>query len=136
MQIETWEITDDYGKLLKVENLFWTFENQVEMLGACHFIFENGDVYHEVLTEFDEITSNSELQDQFDVTKDVSAELPWSVAIGKSVLWIWKLTNQQGYHDAIQYSFSGPEARDVILQLMVEASQIRVLEPLGFEVRI
>ena len=46
---------------------------------------------------------------------------PWAPAIGCSLLWIWRLTNHQGYEDGIQMEFRTADGY-FQMQLMVAAS--------------
>jgi hypothetical protein len=39
---------------------------------------------------------------------DLSGEDPWSRLIGCGILWIWRMTNQNGYFDGLQLEFARP----------------------------
>ncbi len=53
---------------------------------------------------------------------------PWNEAIHRPMLWVWQLTNHQGYPDGIQFAFldeeSGIEA--IIIQAMGKASTLEI----------
>jgi len=61
---------------------------------------------------------------------DVSGRLPWSAAIGRRLQWVWVLSNQQGYADALQLEFRDC---DVTVQLLAVASilRVRTVHPAG-----
>ena len=44
------------------------------------------------------------------------------------MVWIWSMTNQQGYNDAIQYSFKDKNGEEFIVQFIVIASEIKFYE--------
>ena len=57
----------------------------------------------------------------------VADEEPWSLALGKPLLWSWSMTNQQGYRDACQLEFAEDVSdQSVVIQLVVVASAIKV----------
>ena len=129
MNIEPIKIANEFGKLVAVQYYCWEFEKEPPIFGACCLSFENGEVYHEVLPEYDEISCATSLLDKFEIKKNMSDVSPWRKALGKKVLWLWKLENHQGYFDSIQYSFANTvEDEEIILQLMVCASQIKLYE--------
>jgi len=40
--------------------------------------------------------------------EDLTAREPWRTLVGCGVIWAWKLTNQNGYHDGYQIEFARP----------------------------
>jgi hypothetical protein len=62
--------------------------------------------------------------------RDVSGEPPWRDAIGRGLLWVWALTNQQGYEDGCQVDFGGVDRNDrpdrLCIQLIVAASTLHI----------
>jgi hypothetical protein len=55
---------------------------------------------------------------------DVSGEYPWSLLVGGAPLWLWSLTNQQGYRDGFQIMLR-KDGADIGLQIMVIASSLK-----------
>lgn len=52
---------------------------------------------------------------------------PWEGALGKSLSWIWLLTNQQGYEDGLRFEFSAKENETpTIITLIAIASSIQM----------
>ena len=129
MNIETDTITHEFGKLLSVHrHVFEGDNNEMNMISGLHLKFENGDVFNEALADTDEISCDSELKENYDSFVDVSKLLPWVKVINRKVRWCWQLRNQQGYNDAIQYSFANPSDSEIIIQLLVIASEIKTYE--------
>ena len=56
--------------------------------------------------------------------QDVSGESPWSLLVGGAPLWLWSLTNQQGYQDGFQIMLRKGGA-DVGFQIMVLAGSLK-----------
>jgi len=125
MEIEIQKITDEFGKLKSVYSYVFQFKDEAEMKAVIHLKFESGDVFHEAKPDTDEISCSSSLMDKYQASINISSELPWKNVIGKGVRWIWNLKNQQGYNDAIQYAFANPEENETLIQLIVEASEIK-----------
>jgi hypothetical protein len=63
--------------------------------------------------------------------EDVSAERPWRDAIGRGLIWVWTLQNQQGHDDGCQLEFGDvtryDRPRHLCVQLMVAASTLHVV---------
>ena len=101
------------------------------MVVAVQLVFEKGEVYHESLPEYDEISCSEKLSGEWIeldlISIDVSQEPPWIFALNCEVLWVWTMTNHQGYDDAMQYSFASPVlGNSQIIQLVTVASAIKV----------
>lgn len=128
MKVDPYIITNDFGKLKKVFSIKAQFENEPDMTVAIHLVFENGEIYHEALADTDEIACESEMLDSYQNSVDISHEFPWGNAIETHVLWFWKMKNQQGYEDAVQYSFSSSSEhrQEILIQLLVAASEVKV----------
>ena len=122
------EIIYKYGKLTSVKKHYDSFEDSSDMVCAYQLVFEHGEIFHEALPNTDEISIANSLREKCSIVKDVSSESIWNQAISCSAKWIWKLINQQGYHDGIQYEFWDDSKPKVTIQLMVEASNINVLK--------
>ncbi len=127
LDMELSDITNDFGRLIKVESL--SFADWPEAISALRLTFEYGEVYHECQADSDELGCSRGLLKDYSLIKDVSADLPWSRAINCQVRWLWRLTNQQGYDDGLQYAFADPtDEHEIIIQLVAIASRIEVLE--------
>lgn len=131
MSIEPHRIADDFGRLVSVHCHLYKLvdENEEDIVSAFQLKFENGEVFHEALGDTDELSCASTLEDKYQEVLDVSDKAPWIDAIGKEALWIWTLTNQQGYNDAIQYSFANSvKENKSIIGLVTAASEITIYE--------
>lgn len=125
VEIPYYKVSDEYGKLLAVNVIKYTFADEPYMVAAYKFIFEYGTVFNEALPDTDEISfCDNLILDDYDTTEDVSSISPWQELIGNKLLWIWEMKNQQGYYDAIQYNFYNDNREDFIVQLCVAASSV------------
>lgn len=120
----TKDIVESYGALTEVRESERLGDHELASLALG---FENGAVLVTAVGEDDTIalcpvpTAYGE---------DVSQAVPWRDAIGRGLLWMWSLTNQQGYEDGCQLEF-GKVSRDgqpqhLSIQLMVAASALNV----------
>jgi Family of unknown function (DUF6334) len=118
------EIVDSYGRLIEVREGDW--------LGASGPValtlgFEHGVVLVRTDADDDTITLTSAGPAS---GRDVSTEPPWRDAIGRGLLWVWTLTNQQGFEDGCQFEFGqvGPDApwEPLCIQLMVAAATLHI----------
>ena len=51
----------------------------------------------------------------------------WKGALGRPILWVWRLVNQQGYQDCLQFEFAEHGGADsCTLQLVAAAGQLHV----------
>jgi hypothetical protein len=58
----------------------------------------------------------------------------WEGALGKSLSWVWLLTNQQGYEDGFRFEFSSKEKESsTIITLIGIASSIQMYTSQKFE---
>lgn len=122
-------LCDDGGKLVRVCGLFScdAAQRTIPLLEGVVLYFERGMLAIEA-TAGDEIV----VAERFDsdggyLVEDIGQEAPWRVALGLPVLWIWCLTNQQEYDDAIQVEFREKvDGRSVTVQLLAVASHLRV----------
>ena len=120
----TKEMVDSYGVLTEVR--------EAERLGAngpvsITLSFEHGSVLVSAAPDDDTIAMRAVASVD---GEDVSAERPWRDAIGRGLIWIWTLTNQQGYEDGCQLEFGDVSRHDrprhLCVQLMVAASTLHV----------
>jgi uncharacterized protein DUF6334 len=116
------EIVDSYGALTEVR--------EGDRLGVSGPVtltlgFECGAILVSADADDDTITLTSTDRPS---GRDVSAEAPWRDAIGRGLLWLWTLTNQQGYEDGYQFEFGevGDRAAQLCIQLMVAGATLHV----------
>lgn len=127
MTIDALKVCDDFGKLKEVLAYEFYFENEGHMRSAVQLIFEKGDIFHEAIRDSDEITCSSALISSYDRIIDISQTAPWNNVLGKDTYWLWTLTNQKGYLDAVQYSFIASNIENIV-QLMVKGAEIETYE--------
>ena len=72
MKAPLYKISEDFGKLIDVYLLKYTFEDEPEMISGIKLVFENGVVFHEALPDTDEITCESNQQFDYDIEICVS----------------------------------------------------------------
>jgi len=58
----------------------------------------------------------------------VGTESPWLEMFGLSVLWVWEMTNQQGYTDGLRLEFGDPDdsEKSRTVEMVVAASSIKL----------
>jgi hypothetical protein len=93
------------------------------MLSTVQIIFDNGVLTVWAIDEDDSIGISVDRAYDSDL-HEVSRDMPWSVLVGGDLLWIWTMTNHQGYVDGIQFA-SRVRGADVSLQLIVMASSLK-----------
>jgi Family of unknown function (DUF6334) len=113
------EVVDSFGavKRIAVDDV-----NPV-MLSVICITFENGDLNIEAVAEDDSLNISIDSRREGTLS-DVSSGAPWRRLVGGSPLWIWTLTNQQGFVDGIQFLVRTGRG-DVMLQLVVIASSLK-----------
>jgi hypothetical protein len=119
----------DLGDLLIVEYLVES--TLPESIEAIIFNFENQAFTIKVVIDDDsiEVVSGRASSEPSHNIISVSKNKPWSLAIGKRIIWSWALINHQGYHDAIQFEFAKDLSdSSVIIQLIAAALSIRIYE--------
>lgn len=118
------EIVDSYGPLTEVRGCV---QAGVTGLATLALGFERGAVLIEAVGADDTIRLRAVPEVEGDV---LSQEAPWREAIGRGVVWVWALTNQQGYRDGNQFEFGQSAQRDqatqLCIQVVVAASALRV----------
>ena len=98
-------------------------------LQAITLLFDRFSVSLVCSAEFDQVELLVDEQVQWPdmVITDISDELPWEDIVDDHFLArFWRMTNDKGYHDAIQLSFLNVDRDDPshhIIQLEVAASQ-------------
>jgi len=126
MIIATDDIVYQFGNLVSVHYL--SIDEEINWISAIKLTFENGVVYNEAVGATDEIVLTNKLNDHYQIITAANDITPWAEAIGRPTLWLWNLTNQQGYNDGVQYAFAAPRQNEIIIQLMVEASSIKLYQ--------
>ena len=117
------EIVDSYGALTEVRG------RSVPGVGLTALMlgFDHGSVLIEAVGDDDTIRVSAIPEVDGDV---LSQQVPWRDAIGRGVVWVWSLTNQQGYRDGSQLEFGKPAQHDqpsyLSVQIIVAASALRV----------
>ena len=118
------DIVDSYGALTEVREGEW-----LNATGPISLTlgFEHGVVVVSAEAEDDTITLSAAGPAS---GRDVSAEPAWRDAIGRGLLWLWTLTNQQGYEDGCQFEFGevghGDRAEHLCIQAMVAGATLHV----------
>ena len=90
--------------LMSVEGYY--FEGT--LLRAICLVFENRSLFF-FAQDDDSLgvsTSKDAIPDDDLQVHDITASAHWSLAVGRTMTWVWRLTNQQGYLDGIQFEFS------------------------------
>jgi hypothetical protein len=101
-------------------------------IGAIKFWFQKKVFFVIVKPDDDSLEMTEEkidriLEGQGYKSTHMSHEIPWKLAIGNHVRWIWTLTNQQNYLDGLQFEFSdNVSQKSVIIQLLAIASRIEI----------
>lgn len=117
---------DSYGALTEVRESERLGDHDLRSLALG---FEHGAVLLSAVGEDDTIAISA-LPAAYG--EGVSQELPWSDAIGRALIWLWSLTNQQGYEDGCQLEFGAarregqPDGDRLCVQFMVAASGLRI----------
>ncbi len=117
------EIVDSYGALIEVRG------RSLSRVGltALTLAFERGSVLIEAVGDDDTISLRAVPEADGDV---LSQQAPWRNAIGRGVIWVWSLTNQQGYHDGSQLEFGKPahqaQPNQLCIQMVVAGSALRL----------
>jgi hypothetical protein len=95
-----------------------------QCLSVVQFVFDHGVLNVEAVAGDDTIlaTAQRAANPQY---YDVTAARPWASTVGGRPLWIWTLTNQQGYTDGLQLLVHA-DGQDVAVQLIVMAGALRI----------
>lgn len=71
-------------------------------------------------------TDASEVTDSPIEIRSLSDQEPWRHAIGLTLMWSWKMTNQRGYFDGVQLEFAESTERPATrIQLICVASELK-----------
>jgi hypothetical protein len=76
-RIEAHKIVYGFGRLQSVYSYVWRFQDASDIKSAYRVSFEAGGVFHEAGREYDEISCDSVLREEYDDITDVSVESPW-----------------------------------------------------------
>jgi hypothetical protein len=100
------------------------------------FVFEGFALLVRADGEYDEVVlGTGDFSDEPEISiHDVSADAPWSEALGRTICWGWELTNQQGYADGVRFDFANSTGGKFEVELIVAASSLHAYrcEPTGW----
>lgn len=113
------EVVNSFGaiKAVAVE------EYEAVILSTVKITLESGELVISAVPD-DDTVRVSLSSDPGVIFRDVSVEDPWRCLIDSEPLWIWLLTNQQGYTDGIQI-YVQRDSFDFCIQLVTMASSLR-----------
>ena len=89
------------------------------------FSFERGTLSVAAEGEFDTVALR-EGGPTLASSTDLAHSDPWAEAVRCGPLWLWTLTNQQGFVDGFQAQFADGSGKTVSVQLMCAASSFSV----------
>ena len=116
------QIVDSYGALTDIRGRRLSGGG----LAALTLGFERGAVLIAAVGDDDTIRVSAVPEVEGD---SLSQLFPWRDAIGRGVIWVWSLTNQQGYQDGSQLEFGKPAKHDqpgqLCVQIVIAASALR-----------
>ncbi len=118
------------GQFVNVEYFF--HQNLPAEIGAIKLWFQKEVFLVIVKPDDDSLEITKEhidrvLEEEGYKSTQMSNEMPWKLAIGNHVRWIWTLVNQQGYLDGLQFEFADNISQEqVIIQLIAIASRIDI----------
>ena len=100
---------------------------------AIQLVFSNTIIIISVIDEDDSIDINSQayynLKD-IDLC-NISNEAPWKNVINQRLSWVWSLTNQRGYTDAIQFEWITQDKdskKSIKIELLAMLSHLRIYQ--------
>lgn len=113
------DVVDAFGTIRRV----LVDDANPALLSVLGLVFDHGSMLVEAVADNDTIgvSLNGELKN---ARQDVSGESPWSLLVGGAPLWLWSLTNQQGYQDGFQIMLR-KDGADVGFQIMVLAGSLK-----------
>ncbi len=117
------------GQFVNVEYFF--HPDLAAEIGAIKLCFQK-EIFFVIVKPDDELEMTDEkidlvLEKEGYKSTQMSHEIPWKLAIGNHVRWIWTLTNQQNYLDGLQFEFANNvNQKSVIIQLIAIASRIDI----------
>jgi uncharacterized protein DUF6334 len=113
------DVVDAFGNIRQV----LVDDANPALVSVLALIFEHGSMLVEAVADDDTLgfSLNVELEN---ARQDVSGEYPWSLLVGGAPLWLWSLTNQQGYQDGFQILLR-KDGADVGFQIMVLAGSLK-----------
>ena len=122
---------DTAGKLVAVRySIYDTKPNGKDWIDAIEMRFEGAVASAYADRDFDTIRLElGELTIRENCYVKIATSLkPWETVVGTSPVWIWLLTNQQGYEDGLRLEFSSIQEnrRGNVITLVVIASAILV----------
>lgn len=121
-------------KLTQVTGRFWRDASATSLLLVELLLCFEQTVVTLAVTEEDEIDTVSQISaDDSEIHKvDLTGVMPWRGAVGRPLMWVWQMTNQQGYLDGVQIEFAADgTSESVTIQMVALGAQLRVREIRG-----
>ena len=89
------------------------------------FIHEDASfpIYIKVNLDFDTIEIHDHFPEMDTGYRSFIPQTFWNEVLGNCLTWVWKMRNQQGYVDGIQFEFHN----NIIIQIMGLASQLTTM---------
>lgn len=100
------------------------FDGQINSIEAIHFSLRGTSFIISAIDDTDEIELNKLNETEINLQNEIRNEELLINLVNKKIIWIWTLTNNQGYTDAVQIQLNDLS----MYQFMVEASFIRIKE--------
>ncbi len=113
VEILTW---DDRSSLVMIEKVLLEFDD-------CNFLIElDPDSDEIILNVFDDFKLTQIEQEHKIIDSNSVNDFGIESLIGKKIIWIWTMTNNQGYFDALQIEIDNYDT----YQFLIIASQIEI----------
>lgn len=113
------DIVDTFGKIQRV----LVDDANPNAVSILNVVFERGSFLIEAVSDDDSLRTSLNTEPD-SPCQDVSSEFPWSLLVGGAPLWLWSLTNQQGYEDGFQIVLR-KDGADIGFQIIVIASSLK-----------
>lgn len=120
------EMCEEAGRLQRVR--YGRYPDAPSMVWVVRLTFARGDWSLVAVPDDDSLMITAELESDHCVFADAPEDSPWHAVLGRSPLWIWTLTNQQGYVDGIQFEFNLDDRRACQIQMLVLGSRWQIRE--------
>lgn len=120
-------ICQEAGLLESVK--YGSYADLPTVVSAVLLTFESGSWLLHICPDDDtiRISSHGALDDLGFVFHDADSVCSqWRNLVGKSVLWVWILENQQGYVDGVQFSFADQGKELFRIQMIAAASHWQI----------
>lgn len=116
----------DAGPLIAVEHAYYS-DDDARFVSAIRLQFESLAAVLRALPDDDTITAfeGDLLTEPGEKIIETTNSSVWAEHVGKTIVWAWSLTNQQGYEDGVRLEFQ-PGNNGV--EMLVVASTIKLFE--------